>query len=75
VDEARAVIARLDRVELLERSGAAAEDVLVEIERLLCEVEAWLEREGAPARVSDLLEACREQLERGRTDSARLRPA
>jgi hypothetical protein len=75
VQEARAVIARLDRIELLERAGAPPEQVLAEIERLLPEAQAWLEREGAPLQLCELLETCRSRLSPSGTGSASLRPA
>lgn len=49
MDEARAVLLRLRRIEALEREGAPARSVLAEVHALLAEAEAWLaaEREGA----------------------------
>jgi uncharacterized coiled-coil protein SlyX len=75
VDEARTVIARLDRIELLERAGAPPEEVLAEIEQLLVETQAWLDRDAAPRQLCDLLESCRRQLTRRSPGSASLRPA
>ncbi|MGB2875741.1 MAG: hypothetical protein WBB76_09750 [Gaiellaceae bacterium] len=48
MDEARAVLLRLRRIEALEREGAPARSVLSEVHALLAEAEAWLaaEREG-----------------------------
>jgi transposase len=45
MDDERAVLARLDRIEQLERSGAAAEELLDEVRGLLREAEAWVGQE------------------------------
>lgn len=66
MDEARRVIDRLDRIEELKRSGAAAPELLDQVRRLLREGEDWLEVEraggggnGALERaVTDALEDC-----------------
>jgi hypothetical protein len=60
MDEARAVLARLERIEALERSGAPARAVLDELQQLVREAEAWAQRERDPradAAVSALTEA------------------
>ena len=46
MDEARAVFARLERIEALDREGAAPELLLAELEALAREAAAWAEREG-----------------------------
>jgi hypothetical protein len=46
VDEARAVLARLDRIEALDRSGTPAGVLLAEVRALLVEAEAWVRAEG-----------------------------
>jgi hypothetical protein len=46
MDEARAVLARLDRIEALEREGAHPAAVLAELRELVHEAEAWARREG-----------------------------
>jgi transposase len=46
VDEARAVIRRLDRIEALEREGAHARTLLAELRELVREAEAWARLEG-----------------------------
>jgi hypothetical protein len=46
LDEARAVIERLDRIEALERGGAPAPAVLAELQELVREAEAWARLEG-----------------------------
>jgi hypothetical protein len=60
VDEARAVLQRLERIEALEREGAAPETLLAEVRELLREGEVWLEteRDGAELAV-DALDRCR----------------
>jgi len=51
MDEARAVLRRLDRIEALEREGAPARSMLAEVRALLAEAEAWVaaEREETAA--------------------------
>jgi hypothetical protein len=48
MDEARAVLHRLERIEALEREGASARSLLAEVHALLEEAEAWVgaERDG-----------------------------
>jgi hypothetical protein len=46
VDEALAVIRRLDRIEALEREGAHPTTVLAELRELVREAEAWSRVEG-----------------------------
>ena len=46
VDEAHAVIRRLDRIEALEREGAHPTMVLAELRELVREAEAWARVEG-----------------------------
>jgi hypothetical protein len=46
VDEARAVLRRLRRIERLERERAPADSVLGEVRELLAEAEAWLVAEA-----------------------------
>lgn len=52
MDEARAVIRRLERIEALQSEQAPAAALLTEVRQLLREGEAWLaaERDGAPSR-------------------------
>ena len=60
MDEARAVMHRLERIEALEREGAGPQQLLAEVRELLREGEAWLEteREGNEL-AADALERCR----------------
>jgi hypothetical protein len=47
MEEARAVLARLERIEALDRSAADSTLVLAELRELVREVEAWTRRERA----------------------------
>jgi hypothetical protein len=51
MDEAKAVLRRLGRIEALEREGAPARSLLAEVHALLAEAEAWVasERGGTEA--------------------------
>jgi hypothetical protein len=61
MDEARAVLARLERIERLDRLGTPAEVMLDEVRSLLLEAEAWARVEaGDTRRAEDALERCRE---------------
>jgi hypothetical protein len=68
MEAARAVIERLERIDALERQGAAAPLLLAEVRALLREGEAWLaaegEDEGAEAAAA-ALERCRLAVEAG----------
>ncbi len=46
MDEARAVIDRLERIEVLERDGAPPAVVLEELRGLVLEAEAWVRVDG-----------------------------
>ena len=46
MDEARAVLRRLERIETLDRERAPAEELLAELRELAREAEAWATREG-----------------------------
>ena len=48
MDEARAVLARLERIEALERDGAGASSLLAELRELVREASEWAERERDP---------------------------
>lgn len=63
MDEARAVLQRLRRIEVLEREGAPAQSLLAEVHALLDEAEAWLGAEGTGTEPAEaVLERCREAL-------------
>ncbi|PWU21094.1 MAG: hypothetical protein C5B48_11705 [Candidatus Rokuibacteriota bacterium] len=66
MDEARAVLARLDRIDELESSGAPAGILLAEVRALLCEAEAWVRAEPIEARdATKAITRCRGALDRG----------
>jgi hypothetical protein len=46
--EARAVLARLERIEALDREGAAVPSVLADLRELVREAAEWAERERDP---------------------------
>jgi hypothetical protein len=60
MDEARAVIHRLERIEALEHEGAAPQLLLAEVRELLREGEAWVraERDGTEL-ATEAIERCR----------------
>jgi hypothetical protein len=68
VDESRAILERLARIEALDRRGAPPPALLAELRALLGEAEAWAGREGgeaetrAVARLRDAL--ARDMIER-----------
>jgi len=49
MDEARAVLERLDRIETLDRAGVGRGELLAELRALLQEAEAWSSAEGGDA--------------------------
>ena len=49
MEEAHALLARLDRIEALDREGAPPELLLPELQALVSEAEAWARRERDPA--------------------------
>jgi hypothetical protein len=60
MDEARAVLRRLTRIETLDREGAPARSLLAEVHALLEEAEAWVAAERGGAEVAEAtLERCR----------------
>ncbi|HYY34307.1 MAG TPA: hypothetical protein VE693_12130 [Gaiellaceae bacterium] len=67
MDEARRVIERLEQIEQLRRSGAAADALLAEVRGLLEDGERWLSAEGAEGLddAQAALERCRAGLEDG----------
>jgi hypothetical protein len=48
MDEARAVLARLERIETLDRQGAAAPALLAELRELVREATEWADAEDDP---------------------------
>jgi hypothetical protein len=64
MDEAAAVLARLARIEALEREGAPPRALLAEVRLLVVEAETWIEAEPeGTERAADALDACREAFE------------
>jgi hypothetical protein len=57
VDEARAVIDRLERIEVLEREGAPPAVMLEELRGLVHEAEAWARLDG-DERAREAVERC-----------------
>ena len=62
MDEARAVLRRLRRIEALECEGAGARSLLAEVRALLDEAEAWLAAEGEAEGAATAVERCRAAL-------------
>ncbi len=63
MDEARAVLARLERVEALGREAAPAAVVLAELRLLVTEAEAWVRADRAGADAEDAVARCSAALE------------
>ena len=59
MDEARAVIERLERIDRLRAAAAPAETLLQEVRALVAEAERWSAREGA---AGDAVSRCRDAL-------------
>ena len=57
MDEARAVLARLDRIEALEREGAPPGALIAELRGLVQAAEAWAKVEGGE-RAKTAIERC-----------------
>jgi hypothetical protein len=64
MDEARAVIERLNRIEALDRDGAPAATLLAELRELVREAETWVQVEHEPDRAVSAVERCKAALER-----------
>ncbi len=63
MDETRAVLERLERIEALDRAGAGRAALLPELRALLDEAEAWSSTEGGDAG-ADAVEGVRSALAR-----------
>ena len=61
MDEASAVIRRLDRIDALEREGAHPTTLLAELRALMREAEAWARLEG-DERAHRAVERCEEAM-------------
>jgi hypothetical protein len=63
MDEARAVLRRLGRIEALEREGAPPRSLLAEVHALLEEAETWVASErGETGEAEAALDRCRDAL-------------
>jgi hypothetical protein len=61
MDEARAVLHRLERIEALERESAPARSLLAEVHALLREAEAWVATEHDGTDLAEqALQRCRD---------------
>ena len=66
MDEARAVVRRLRRIEALDRERAPAGSLLAEVRELLAEAEAWIRAEpGGTDLAAEALERCNDALAAG----------
>jgi hypothetical protein len=64
MEEARRVLARLERIEALDRGEALPGVLLAELRALLAEAEAWARAEhGVPETALEAVERCRLMLE------------
>jgi hypothetical protein len=71
VEEARALIDRLERIEALRREDAPAGLLLGEVRALLTEAEAWAAADPPGERALEALERCREAVAAGERASER----
>jgi hypothetical protein len=62
MDEARAVLERLDRIEALDRAEAPASELLDELRGLVHDAETWLRSEPEPRGAVEALASCRTAL-------------
>lgn len=62
MDEARAVLRRLERIEALDRERADPRTLLAELRELVREAEEWTRAEGEPERATAAVERCKEAL-------------
>jgi hypothetical protein len=63
MDEARAVIERLERIDVLQREHARPEALLAELRELVREAEDWVRAEGEPERAAAAVERCKDSLD------------
>jgi hypothetical protein len=63
MEEARRVLARLERIESLDRDHALPGDLLAELRALLDEAEAWARAEHPPETAVDAVEQARQMLQ------------
>ncbi|HET8651349.1 MAG TPA: hypothetical protein VFM13_02135 [Gaiellaceae bacterium] len=65
MDEARAVLRRLHRIDALDRADAPAGELLDELRALVRDAETWLRAEPDPRGSVEALASCRDALEAG----------
>ena len=65
VEEARALLERLERIEALRGADVPAGVLLAEVRSLLSEAEAWVEADRPGARSEQALARCRDALAAG----------
>ena len=65
VDQARAVLTRLERIDALRRSDAEAGVLLDEVRALLSEAEAWVEADGPGVAAEEALARSQEAFSEG----------
>jgi hypothetical protein len=58
MDEARTLLARLERIEALDREDAPPHELLGELRALVSEAEAWARAERPGAEAADAVERC-----------------
>ena len=63
MDEARAVLRRLDRIEALDRDDAPSGELLEELRGLLHAAERWVRAEPDAERAADALARCRRAMD------------
>jgi hypothetical protein len=62
MEEAQAVLERLERIEALDRANASPHELLVELRALLREAETWTRAEGGDAAAETAVERLRRSL-------------
>jgi hypothetical protein len=65
VEQARAVLDRLERIDALRRAEAPAGVLLDEVRSLLSEAESWAAADRPGGRAEEALERCRDALDAG----------
>jgi hypothetical protein len=65
MDEARHLLARIARIEELDRERAPAEALLAELRELVVEAEAWASADRPGSRAEAAVDACRLALDPG----------
>ena len=63
MEEAHAVMQRLERIEALDRERARPETLIAELRELVREAEQWVRAEGEPERAVAAVDKCKESLD------------